>query len=106
MAADSSDDDRVEETRNRPDRPTLIYDDEDPLCRRAIERWRVAAHDGVAWLPRSRSERDFPDIPSSQLTNAPTLVMPSGEIISGAKAIVRAWDCGGRRAAWFFYRRY
>jgi hypothetical protein len=91
---------------DRPERPTLIYDDADVLCRRAVERWKAATDDRVAWCGRSQIEGKFSDEIIEQSETAPTLVLADGEVVTGAKAIVRALHIGGRPTAWFFYRRY
>lgn len=96
----------VVETAHPPERPTLLFEGDESICRRAVARWSASGPRSVDWLPWRSARARFPDLPESQLASAPTLVLPSGEVFSGARAVLRALHLSGRELPWFFYRRY
>lgn len=74
----------------QPIAPTLIYDGECPLCRKAVE-WVVArTSPGAIELLTCQSDeraRRFPDIALEQCMQAVQLAMPNGEIHAGHESL-------------------
>lgn len=76
--------------RGRPDRTTIIYDGDCPLCRGSVAwirtRDRTGAFDFVPFQQPGFEGR-FPQVPRAVCEAGVTLVRPDGSVASGADAL-------------------
>jgi len=70
-----------------PDEPLVIFDGHCGFCRIWIEYWEVITQDRVVYAPSQEVGSRFPQISSEDFGKSIQLVMPGGEIMSGARAV-------------------
>ncbi|HEY3173248.1 MAG TPA: lipase maturation factor family protein [Thermoanaerobaculia bacterium] len=73
-----------------PDRPVVVFDGDCTFCRFWIERWKSISRGRLDYAPYQETAARFPEIPEDEFRRAVQLVSPSGEVFSGAEAVVRA----------------
>ncbi|HXM20243.1 MAG TPA: lipase maturation factor family protein [Terriglobales bacterium] len=73
------------------DRPMLVFDGECSFCRVWIEYWRQLTGERVLYTSYQEIGQEignrFPDLPRKDRASAVTLLLPSGEVRSGAHAV-------------------
>jgi predicted DCC family thiol-disulfide oxidoreductase YuxK len=74
------------ETGSR-DKPLVIFDGRCGFCRIWIEYWKEVTGDRVEYAPSQEVAGEFPQIPRESFTKSVQLAMPSGEVLSGARAV-------------------
>jgi lipase maturation factor 1 len=67
--------------------PLLIFDGRCGFCRIWIEYWKTLTADRVAYAPSQEVGSQYPQIPAKNFGQSVQLVMPGGEIMSGARAV-------------------
>jgi predicted DCC family thiol-disulfide oxidoreductase YuxK len=72
-----------------PDRPLVVFDGDCNFCRFWIARWKSVAGDRLEYAPYQETATRFPEIPDEEFRRAVQLVLPTGEVFSGAEAAVR-----------------
>ncbi len=74
---------------NPPTRPIMIYDGDCHFCRYWIERWKWFTGERVDYAASQDSEirTRFPEISAEQFDTSVQLVMPDGQVFSGAEAV-------------------
>jgi predicted DCC family thiol-disulfide oxidoreductase YuxK len=70
-----------------PDDPLLIFDGRCGFCRIWIEYWKAVTGGRVAYAPSQEAAADYPQIPAQKFKESVQLVMPDGEVVSGARAV-------------------
>jgi len=70
-----------------PDEPLLIFDGRCGFCRIWIEYWKAITGGRVAYAPSQEVGSQYPQIPPENFSESVQLVMPSGEVMSGARAV-------------------
>lgn len=88
------------ENRPRLKKPLLIFDGDCSFCRYWISRWRSATGDKVDYAPYRDVAVNFPDIPLKNFQEAVHLLLPSGDVFSGAEAAFRTLAFNPRRTLW------
>ncbi len=72
---------------NPLDRPLLVFDGDCSFCKAWIHYWKILTEDRLRFAPYQEAGARFPDIPEKQFASAVQLILPSGEIRSGAHAV-------------------
>ena len=89
-----------------PPKPLLIFDGDCGFCRRWIRRWKSETGEAVDYAPSQEAAARFPEIPPQAFARSVQLVLPSGEVLEGARAVFRALaETPRRRWPWAAYRR-
>src|SRR5271166_1016707 len=70
-----------------PDEPLVIFDGRCGFCRIWIEYWRIITRGRVAYAPSQEVGSSYPQIPLEDFGQSVQLVMPSGAVIRGARAV-------------------
>jgi predicted DCC family thiol-disulfide oxidoreductase YuxK len=88
------------------DRPMLVFDGECPFCRVWVEYWKRLTGEQILYEPFQEVGSQFPQISQGDFASAVKLVLPDGEVRSGAHAVFSALDAArGRRWMSWFYER-
>ena len=84
--------------------PTLLYDGDCGFCRRWIAKWTRLTAGKVDYAPYQEAISAYPQVTESQCEEAVQLIMPDGEVFSGARAVFKALALGGRfsRLLWLY----
>jgi len=99
----ASDPTRVERP---PSKPLVVFDGDCGFCRFWIERWKSITGDRLDYEPYQEAAGRFPEISVEEFRRSMQLVLPSGEVFSGAEAVFRALSEVPGRGHWFaMYRR-
>ena len=69
-----------------PARPVVVFDGDCKFCRFWIRRWKSVTGDQVEYVPYQEAAPRFPEIPEAEFRRAVQLVLPTGEVFSGAEA--------------------
>jgi predicted DCC family thiol-disulfide oxidoreductase YuxK len=69
------------------DRPLLVFDGECPFCRAWVDYWKHLTGDRVLYAPFQEAGSRFPGLPQADFASAVKLIMPDGEVRSGAHAV-------------------
>src|SRR5438034_4234125 len=87
-------------------KPLLVYDGDCNFCRWWIVRWKHSTGDRVEYAPFQEVGSQFPHIPKEQFARAVQLIEPSGQVFSGAEAVVRtlAYSGGKGWMLWLYLR--
>jgi predicted DCC family thiol-disulfide oxidoreductase YuxK len=72
-----------------PDRPLVVFDGDCSFCRFWIARWQSVTGDRLEYAPYQETATRFPEIAEEEFRRAVQLVLPTGEVSSGAEAAVR-----------------
>ncbi len=86
-------------------RPVLAFDGDCAFCRAWIGHWRNMTGDAVEYAPSSEVAARFPHVPRKAFDDAVQLVLPDGTVSSGAHAVLRTLDIGGKPFGLWCYRR-
>jgi predicted DCC family thiol-disulfide oxidoreductase YuxK len=71
----------------RRDRPLVVFDGRCTFCRIWIDYWKELAADRVDFEPSQEVAHEFPQIPREAFAKSVQLVLPDGEVLSGARAV-------------------
>ena len=70
-----------------PEDPLLIFDGRCGFCKIWIEYWKVITRGRLAYAPSQEVGDNYPQIPKEEFGKSVQLVMPSGEVVQGARAV-------------------
>ena len=70
-----------------PDDPLLIFDGRCGFCRIWIEYWKIITRGRIAYAPSQEVGNSYPQITPEEFGQSVQLVMPSGEVMRGARAV-------------------
>jgi lipase maturation factor 1 len=73
--------------------PLLVYDGDCAFCRIWIEFWRRLTDGRIAFAPYQEAADRFPQIPRENFQRAVQLILPDGEVLTGAHAVLRSLEC-------------
>jgi predicted DCC family thiol-disulfide oxidoreductase YuxK len=76
--------------------PVMLFDGDCGFCRRWVRKWNKLTGEQVRYAPYQRTVARYPQLTEHQCAAAVQLVMPDGTVCSGAHAVFRALDLGGR----------
>src|SRR5258708_7685390 len=69
------------------DRPLVIFDGQCGFCRIWIGYWMERTGDRVDYAPYQQVSGEFPQVPVKAFAGSVHLVMPTGELYTGANAV-------------------
>src|SRR5215472_7893230 len=75
-----------------PWRPVLIFDGECSFCRAWVEYWKGLTQERVDYLAYQEIEQQFPRQSREQLSSAVRMLLPDGDVRSGAHAVFTLLD--------------
>ena len=75
-------------------KPILVYDGDCDFCQYWISRWKHITKDRIDYAPYQEVYTNFPEIPVSDFQSSVKLILETGQVYSGAEAILRALDSG------------
>ncbi len=70
-----------------PEEPLLIFDGHCGFCRIWIEYWKTITGGRVAYAASQEVGSLYPQIPAKNFSESVQLVLPGGEVLSGARAV-------------------
>jgi len=71
-------------------KPLLVYDADCGFCIYWVDRWRKITGDKIDYAPYQEVASRFSSIPIKKFQKAAALILPSGKVLWGAKAVLRA----------------
>ena len=80
-----------------PAKPLMIFDGDCGFCRRWIRRWKSETGESIDYAPAEEVAARFPEIAPEAFARSVQLVLPTGEILEGARAVFEALSLGGRK---------
>ena len=80
------------------DRPVLVFDGECPFCRVWVECWKRLSGEQILYEPFQEVGSWFPQISQGDFASAVKLILPDGEVRSGAHAVFSALDAARGRS--------
>ncbi len=86
-----------------PAKPLLVYDGRCGFCRIWIDYWKEITGSSVDYAPFQEVSGNFPEIPLEQFQQAVQMILPSGEVLSGAQAVSRTLAYAGRGSLEWLY---
>ena len=75
-------------------KPILVYDGDCDFCKYWIFRWRYITKDRIDYAPYQDVYAKFTEIPISDFQSSVHLILESGQVYSGAEAVLRALNNG------------
>ena len=82
------------------ERPVLLFDGDCAFCCAWAEHWRIAAGDRIDFAASQTVGGRFPEISPADLERAVHLISPTGQVYSGAGAILRVRSLAIQRTWW------
>ena len=82
--------------------PMLVFDGDCAFCRIWIEFWKRLTGGQIAYAPYQEVAERFPQIPPENFQRAVQLILPDGEVLSAAHAVVRSLE-PVPEYAWMFW---
>jgi predicted DCC family thiol-disulfide oxidoreductase YuxK len=79
-----------------PSKPTMLYDGDCGFCAHWISEWQKITEDKVVYLPFQKTIGEYPQVTLEQCKKAVQLILPNGEIHSGAHAVFIAFSLVGK----------
>lgn len=76
--------------READDRPLLIFDGDCGFCRVWVEYWKGLTGERVSYAPFQEAAERLPQVSREEFTSAVKLILPDGEVRSGAHAAFTA----------------
>ncbi len=73
-------------------KPILVYDGDCDFCKYWISRWKHVTKDRINYAPYQEVYTNFPEIPVSEFQSSVKLILETGQVYSGAEAILCALD--------------
>ena len=68
-------------------KPLVIFDGHCGFCRVWIRYWNALTSDRIDYAPSQEVGAQFPQIPKEDFSHSVQLVMPSGDVLSGARGV-------------------
>ena len=86
--------------------PLLVFDGDCPFCRAWVEYWKDLTGNEVSYSPFQEVHERFPQVSHQQFRSAVQLILPDGEVRSGAHAVFTTLaTLPGRRWMLWSYER-
>jgi predicted DCC family thiol-disulfide oxidoreductase YuxK len=88
------------------DRPLLVFDGDCSFCRAWVEYWKCLTGERIRYAPYQEVGEHFPSVPKEEFASAVKLILPDGEVRSGAHAVFSALaTVQGKRGMLWVYDR-
>jgi len=84
--------------------PLLVYDGDCSFCKLWIERWQSMNFHVVKYAPYQEVYKNYPKIPLTDFQNSIKLILPNGEVYSGAEAIFLSQAYGSKKTKLWLYK--
>lgn len=68
-------------------KPVLLYDGRCGFCRIWIDYWKILTGDAVSYATSQEAGPEYPQIPAEAFGHSVQVVLPNGEVLSGAHAV-------------------
>ena len=75
------------QTSDTERKPIMLYDGDCGFCMRWIKKWQKTTGDSVIYTPYQQRMKDFPQLKIEQCQQAVQLILPDGQVHSGAHAV-------------------
>jgi lipase maturation factor 1 len=85
----------AEDPLGKPTAPLVIFDGRCGFCRIWIEYWKALTGQRVEYAASQDVGRLYPQIPEENFRESVQLVMPDGQVSSGARAVFTTLTCAG-----------
>lgn len=76
--------------------PTMLFDGDCNFCRHWVGKWQKITGDKVAYAPYQEALESYRQVTKKQCEKAVQLILPGGEVYSGAHAAFKAFALAGR----------
>ena len=86
-------------------KPLVVFDGRCGFCRIWIDYWKQLTGSSLDYAPSQEVGADFPEIPAEQFQQAVQLILPSGQALSGARAVFATLGYAGVGWLSWFYDR-
>jgi predicted DCC family thiol-disulfide oxidoreductase YuxK len=98
---------QVEALRASPPVAAAIFDGDCGFCRLWVARWKAATGQKVDYAPSQEVAARFPEIPQEAFAHAFQLVLPDGEVLEAAEAVLATRAIAARSGRFWLaaYRR-
>ena len=96
--------DRIKFSKIDFEKPLLVYDGDCGFCAIWINYWKKITQEKVSYVPLEEMGKNFRGIPSEEFQKSVKLILPSGEVFSGAHAVFRTLVFGGKRLWLWIYK--
>lgn len=85
---------------------TMLYDGDCGFCSYFIKKWQKTTGDTVVYKRFQESLPQFPQVSEAECREAVQLILPDGRVLSGAHAVLKAFDLAGKRRTlhWLYER--
>ena len=91
---------------NPPNVPLLVWDGECKFCRYWVTRFKKITGCKVSYASLQKVASQFPEVPKKEFREAVKLIEPSGNVCSGAAAVLKTLDYAQNRLSLFsFYKK-
>ena len=84
------------------EKSVVIYDGDCDFCRVYIDYFRRLTGDRVNYEPYQKVADHYPQIPTARFKEAVQLVLPDGEVLSGARGVFRLLTFAPGKGAWLW----
>jgi len=81
--------------KTKPHKPTLLYDGDCGFCKAWVEYWHMKTQDTVVYRPYQSAVDAFAQVDKKMCKESVQLIVPTGEVQSGANAVFTALSFGG-----------
>lgn len=71
-------------------KPILVYDGDCNFCRYCVLRWSHITKDRIEYAAYQEVSAKYPEIPISNFQSSVQLILESGQVYSGAEAVLQA----------------
>lgn len=77
-------------SNNGKNKPIMLFDGDCGFCRHWVGKWRTTTGDKISYAPYQEALESYPQVTEEQCEKAVQLVLPGGEVYSGAHAVFKA----------------
>ena len=88
-----------------PAKPIVVFDGRCGFCRIWIDYWKQLTGDSLDYAPFQEVSANFPEVSLEQFQQAVQLILPSGQVLPGARAVFATLSYAGVGWLTWFYDR-
>lgn len=83
---------------------TMLYDGDCGFCSYWVRKWQKKTGAAVIYRPYQEVVSQFPQVSEVECREAVQLILQEGSVVSGAHAVLKAFDIAGRLKVfhWFY----
>ena len=90
------------QTSGTGEKPVMLYDGDCGFCQRSIKKWQKITGDVILYAPYQERLKNFPQVTRKQCRQAVQLILPDGQVHSGAHAVFIA-TAFARKYTWLLW---